>query len=301
VRRGTWALASVVLVATLGACARSSHPADGKLAVVASFFPLAEAAQRVGGGLVQVTDLTPPGVEPHDLELTPDQLAAISTAGVVLYVGGGFQPAVQDALPDAGGETVDVSAGVRTLPTPGGGAQAGLSADPHVWLDPVRYAAIVKTVEGALAQADPAGASSFATRARAFQNEIATLAGDYRVGLAHCTRNVIVTTHAAFGYLASRYGLDQEAISGLSPDAEPSPGRLVALQQLVERDGLTTIFTEELVSPKVAETLAAETGASVAVLNPLESLTAAELARGEDYVSVMRRNLATLRTALGCR
>jgi zinc transport system substrate-binding protein len=239
-------------------------------------------------------------VEPHDLELAPNQLEAISTADVLLYLGGGFQPAVEDALSDAGGETVDVSAGLRTLPIPAGDAQASLSADPHVWLDPALYSQVVGAVEGALAKADPADASTFGSNARAFQGQLARLADEYRSGLSSCTRHVIVTTHAAFGYLALRYGLHQEAISGLSPDAEPSPGRLAQLKQLVERDGITTIFTESLVSPKVAETLAAETGATTAVLNPLESLTPQELDEGEDYPSVMRQNLVTLRTSLGC-
>ena len=268
--------------------------------MVASFYPLAEAAQRVGGGLVKVTNLTAPGVEPHDLELAPNQLEAISTADVVLYLGGGFQPAVEDALHDAGGQTADVSTGLRTLPVPAGEAQASLSADPHVWLDPSLYSQVVGAIERALAKADSADASAFASNARAFQDQLARLADEYRNGLANCARHVIVTTHAAFGYLALRYGLQQEAISGLSPDAEPSPGRLAQLKQVVERDGITTIFTESLVSPKVAETLASETGATTAVLNPLESLTPEELARGEDYLSVMRQNLSTLRTALGC-
>jgi zinc transport system substrate-binding protein len=301
IRRGAGLVTLLVLVAALGSCARSSNAANGKLAVVASFYPLAEAAQRVGGGLVQVTNLTAPGVEPHDLELAPSQLEAISTADVVLYLGGGFQPAVEDALPDAGGETVDLSAGLRTLPVPAGDVQASLSADPHVWLDPALYSQVVGAIERRLAKADPAHASSFASNARAFQDQLARLADEYRIGLANCERHVIVTTHAAFGYLALRYGLQQEAISGLSPDAEPSPGRLAQLKQLVERDGITTIFTESLVSPKVAETLASETGATTAVLNPLESLTSQELAGGKDYVSAMRQNLSTLRTALGCR
>jgi zinc transport system substrate-binding protein len=298
-RRGA-AFALLVLVVAVGSCARSSNAAKGKLAVVASFYPLAEAAQRVGGGRVQVTNLTAPGVEPHDLELAPNQLEAISTADVVVYLGGGFQPAVEDALPDAGGETVDVSAGLRTLPVPAGETEASLSADPHVWLDPVLYSKIVDVIERVLAKADPAEASSFARNASAFQDQLGRLSDEYRNGLASCSRHVIVTTHAAFGYLALRDGLQQEAISGLSPDAEPSPGRLAQLKQLVERDGITTIFTESLVSPKVAETLASETGATTAVLNPLETLTAQEVARGEDYISVMRQNLATLRTALGC-
>jgi zinc transport system substrate-binding protein len=137
--------------------------------------------------------------------------------------------------------------------------------------------------------------------AAVFDGRLRALASEYRTGLADCARNVIVTSHAAFGYLAQRFGLQQESISGLSPEAEPTPDRLAELKALVERDGVTTIFTEELVSPKVAETLAQETGATTAVLNPLESLTPDEVSAGDDYASVMQQNLSELRTALGCR
>ena len=268
--------------------------------MVASFYPLAEAAEQVGGDHVQVTNLTAPGVEPHDLELKPSQLEAISTADVILYLGGGFQPAVEDAIRDAKGQTVDVSAALRTLPVPGGESEPSLTADPHVWLDPVLYGQVVQRVEEALAAASPQNASAFAENAATFGSKLGSLDAEYRTGLAHCARNVIVTSHAAFGYLSRRYGLQQEPISGLSPDAEPTPQHLADLKALVERDGVTTIFTEELVSPKVAQTLADETGATTAVLNPLESLTPDEMSAGDDYLSVMRGNLAELRTALGC-
>jgi zinc transport system substrate-binding protein len=290
-------LGSILLIS---GCRGQEAGADGPVHVVASFYPLAYAAQRVGGSLVQVTDLTPPGAEPHDLELTPDQLRSIATADVVLYLGGGFQPAVSDALGDATGRAIDVSNGLRSLPVPAGETEPSLSADPHVWLDPTIYSRIVGRIEVALADIDPQGRSRFASNARAFEDELARLDEAYREGLAHCARHEIVTSHAAFGYLAARYGLTQEAISGLTPDAEPTPRRLDDLRTLVEREGVTTIFTEELVSPKVAETLAHETGATTEVLSPLETLTPSETAAGQDYGSVMRDNLAKLQVALGC-
>jgi zinc transport system substrate-binding protein len=293
-------VAMMVLIGALAGCSGSSAGTRGTVSVVASFYPLAEAAEQVGGTAVSVTNLTAPGVEPHDLELTPQQIAAISTADVVLYLGGGFQPAVEDALTDATGTTVDVSADLRSLPVPGG-SDASLSADPHVWLDPVLYGDIVRTTEQALAGASPSNAAAFEANAAAFDARLRALASEYRTGLGDCARNVIVTSHAAFGYLAQRFGLQQESISGLSPEAEPTPDRLAELKALVERDGVTTIFTEELVSPKVAETLAQETGATTAVLNPLESLTPDEVSAGDDYASVMQQNLSELRTALGCR
>jgi zinc transport system substrate-binding protein len=160
---------------------------------------------------------------------------------------------------------------------------------------------LVDLVRDALTQADPSGRGTFDLNAARYQMDLKALVRSYQAGLRTCDRRVIVTSHAAFGYLAMKYGLKQEAISGISPEAEPDPQRLAELADLVKRTGVTTIFTEELVSPRVAETLARETGASTAVLNPLEGLTSGEQARGDTYVSVMHQNLATLRTALGCR
>ncbi len=286
-------------IASLAACAPDGSGGDGaKPLVVASFYPIAEAAQEVGKSHVTVTDLTAPGVEPHDLELTPRQLEDVAEADVVLYLGGGFQPAIEDAIGDAQGDVVDVGAGIPRDAAPQG--DDGLSTDPHVWLDPVRYERIVATTASALERADPQDRAAFERNAEAFTLRLEQLSDDYATGLSTCERHQIVTTHAAFGYLADRYGLTQEAISGLSPDAEPTPQRLAELKTIVERDHVTTIFTEELVSPKVADTLASETGATTEVLSPLESLTESELAAGDDYVSVMRSNLAKLEAALGC-
>jgi zinc transport system substrate-binding protein len=288
------------LAMAMTACSSTeSDKGSGRLEVVAAFYPVQEAAQQVGGNLVDVTNLTAPGVEPHDLELTPDQVEAIATADVVLYLGDGFQPAVQDAVGDASGTAVDLLASMPTV-TPPQGSEAGLTADPHVWLDPNLYEKMVAQIESALAAAAPADASTFRHNAAAFEQQITTLASDYASGLASCQRTTIVTNHAAFGYLASEYGLTQDAISGLAPDAEPSAQRLAQLKDLVQREGITTIFTEDLVSPKVAETLANEAGVSTAVLHTLEGLTADEVAAGDNYISQMRENLTTLEDVLGC-
>jgi zinc transport system substrate-binding protein len=286
----------------LSACGSPSSAADENgVSVVASFYPLAEAASRVGGNLVSVQNLTPPGVEPHDLELAPDDIEAIATADVIVYLGGGFQPAVEDALAEAeDAEAVDALAAVDTSPAPASEAEEGLTVDPHVWLDPVRYEEIVRAVADALANADPVNEATYAANADAYVAELATLDEEFRTGLWDCERTTIVTSHEAFGYLADAYGLTQVGILGLSPEAEPDPRRLAELRDLVEREGVTTIFSEELVSPKVAETLANEAGVEVAVLNPIESLTDAQVEAGEDYVSAMRENLDTLRRALGC-
>jgi zinc transport system substrate-binding protein len=277
----------------------SNDSSPGTLSVVAAFYPVFEAAQRVGGDLVDVTNLTAPGVEPHDLELAPDQAEAIATADVVLYLGEGFQPAVQDAVGDAQGRTVDLLAVLPTVEPPGG-SEEGLTVDPHVWLDPSLYAQMVDEVRAAFADAAPEHASTFRSNADAFTHEIDSLTDDYAAGLAHCDRSLLVTNHAAFGYLAAAYGLTQEAISGIAPDAEPSAQRLAELKTLVEEEGVTTIFTEDLVSPKVAQTLAEEAGVRVAVLHTLEGVSDEEVAAGADYGSQMQENLSTLQVALGC-
>ena len=257
----------------------------------------------VGGPVVAVTNLTPPGVEPHDLELDPEQVAEIAGADLVLYLGEGFQPAVQDAVDVvAEGEHVDLLQGIgraRTTSEPGE-PSAGDVVDPHVWLDPVLMRRIVDRIAETLGRLDPAHAAGFRNRADAFDADLAELDEEYRSGLSSCRRRVLVTSHAAFGYLADRYGLTQEPITGLSPEAEPDPERLAQLAADVQRTGTTTIFTETLVSPKVAQTLAREAGVTTAVLNPLEGLTQQQVQAGDDYLSVMRSNLAALRRGLDC-
>ena len=255
--------------------------------VVASFYPVAYAAQRVGGPSVKVHDLTPAGVEPHDLEITTREVDRMEDADLVLYVGGGFQPAVEDVAKRWVDDPVDVRpASVRA------------SDDPHFWLDPVVYRESVDVIARALATR---GVDGVPARRRAFDDELAALDREMRATLSTCDRRTIVTSHAAFDHLATRYGLREEPITGLSPESEPDAGRMASLADLVGRTGTTTIFTESLVSPRVARALAREAGVRTAVLNPLEGLSASERRAGDDYVSVMRRNLAMLASALGCR
>jgi zinc transport system substrate-binding protein len=277
--------------------------ADGRVDVVAAFYPLAEAVRQVGGDAVHVTDLTPAGAEPHDLELTPGQVDELEGAHLVVAMGHDFQPALEDIAGrrDAD-ETVfvldDLSIDAGDKSVEEGGANA---LDPHVWLDPELMQEIVATVAGALGRIDPERAQSYAANAQQYSEELAALDQEYAQGLAHCERDEIVTAHEAFGWLAKRYGLEQHAIAGIAPDQEPSADRIAELSDLAEKDGVTTIFTETLVSPRVAETLAREAGGLKSeTLNPLEGLTDDEIERGADYVSVMRDNLASLREALGC-
>jgi len=255
---------------------------------VAAFYPLAYAAERLGGSRIQVENLTPPGSEPHDLELAPKTVGRIETADVVLYLSHGFQPAVTDAAKQARGTLVDVLAGLPLHAS----SEQGLTADPHAWLDPILFARIVGRI-GTVLHAS--------ARAAALVTDLHRLDRAYREGLAHCARREIVTSHAAFGYLAQRYGLVQVPITGLTPESEPTAQQLANVVKLVRRTHATTVFFETLVSPRLADTVAREVGARTAVLDPIEGLTPAEQARGENYLSLMRRNLAALRTALACR
>lgn len=294
-------LASLAVSVVLAACGSAEDGAgsDDRPQVVAAFYPLFEAAQRVGGDLVRVHNLTPAGTEPHDLELNSRQVDRVQDASVVLLFGRGFQPALERAAERAGGTAVDLLAQSGSLlPAPDG--EDGLEADPHVWLDPTLQKGLVERVAGALAQADPANRAQYEANAGAYARELDELDSAFSQGLAQCTRRTFVTSHAAFGYLARRYGLTQEPIAGLAPDAEPSPRRMAELAQRVRADGTTTIFYETLASPEVAESLAREAGVGTAVLDPLEGLSDEDVRAGRTYVSVMRDNLAALRAALGC-
>jgi zinc transport system substrate-binding protein len=294
-------LIPVLIAALIGAgCQGGPEADDDRISVVASFYPLEFAAERLGGSCVAVTNLTPPGVEPHDLELSPDAVESIVTADLVLYLGGGFQPAVEEALPDAEGSIVDALGVVATEPAEGEAADEGLTVDPHIWLDPTRFREIVAASAAGLEAAGVPASCDVPRAADALRADLADLDDEFRTGLRDCDRDLLVTNHAAFGYLASAYGLRQEAISGLEPDVEPNPKRLADLKDLVEREGVTTILTEELVSPDVAQTLAGETGATTAVLFTIEGLSDDEVGEGEDYRSLMQKNLETLRVALGC-
>ena len=288
------ASAALTLSACGGAASSTADDQSGKLSVVAAFYPLQYAAQAVGGDAVNVTTLTEPGVEPHDLELTAAQVAEIAEADVVLYIKG-FQPAVDEAIDQqASDRAIDVAAGLTRL---SGDAAEGEATDPHVWLNPLNMAAIGQTVAARLADVDPNAAAAIESNTQKLTAAMTALDGEYKAGLATCAQQDMVVSHEAFAYLAAAYGLTQVGISGLSPDAEPSPARMKDVANLVEREGITTIYYETLVDPKVAQTIADETGAAAVVLDPLEGLAADSTS---DYVSVMQQNLATLRTGQGC-
>lgn len=261
--------------------------------MVAGFYPLAWAAEQVAGETHEVRDLTPAGAEPHDLELTTDQLDLLESAGTVLLLGGGFQPSLEEAagedavivLDELGIEGATAEHAHEGEEEHEEGEDGEERLDPHVWLDPLRMAEIVDVVAAELGRED---------QAAPVREELEALHERYERGLADCERDVVVTAHAAFGWLADRYGLHEEALTGISPEQEPDPRRMAELADLVRGEGVTTIFTEELVSPRVAEALAREAGVRTATLDPIEG-------GGGDYVDRMDENLQALREALGCR
>jgi zinc transport system substrate-binding protein len=276
----------MVLILALGAgvtaCSNGDGAASGQTEVVASFYPLAFAAEAIGGSGVSVTNLTPPGAEPHDVELSVRDVEQVRSADVVFYLGSGFQPAVERAVAGGDAEAVDLLEGPML--------RTEADIDPHVWLDPLRYAMVARRIGAVLARPT-----------QQFEQRLRNLDEEFESGLAECERREVVTSHDAFSYLAERYGLEQIAISGISPEAEPTPRELERVIADVRAHATTTVFFETLVSPRIAETVAREAGARIATLNPLEGLTEEEIETGEDYFSVMRTNLEALREALGCR
>lgn len=285
-------LATALLLTGCGDGADSGGGADAgddRVDVVAAFYPLAYLADRIGGDRVSVTNLTRPGVEPHDLELAPDQVARVGDADLVLVLDG-FQPAVDGAI-DGAGDTdrvVDVAADARLV-----------DGDPHFWLDLDRFAEVATLVGDRLAAVDPPNAGAYRSATASLVADLRSLDTEFETALATCESRDLVTSHEAFGYLAARYDLRQRGIAGIRPDAEPSPADLAAVSDFVDEHDVTTIYTETLVSPAVARTVADETGASTAVLDPIEGLD--ESSEGDDYLSVMRANLQTLRRGQHCR
>ncbi|TMR02647.1 zinc ABC transporter substrate-binding protein [Actinomadura soli] len=302
------ALALAGLAAALTGCANADADIPpGKTVVVASFYPVAWLAEQVGGDDVFVRTLTEPGAEPHDLELTARQVANVADADYAVYVRG-VQPAVDDAVRlHAKSRSLDAASVVRTLAPPeetegdeeahDGVRHEEADYDPHIWLDPSRMAGIATALGDRLAAADPGHAPGYRQRAGATAARLTALDREFRVGLAACKRRDIVTAHGAFGYLADRYGLHQIPVAGVDPASEPSPKRMADLTRRVSSAGATTIFTETLVSPKVARSLAREAGVRTAVLDPVEGI---EDGSSGDYMTIMAENLRTLRPALEC-
>ena len=323
-------LVAAALATSLAACGSDSSTADGAakkdgatLNVVTTFYPLQHAAERVGGSTVSVTNLTKPGADAHDLELKPKDAASIQQSSLLIYLKG-FQPSV-DASASSAPESFDVSSTANLSLHADDVTKVGVDAhehgdehgdeqgdeqgdheghdhgiyDPHFWLDPVRYASVVAAIGERFSKQDPKNASRYRSSAATFVKELTSLDGSFSSTLATCTSRELVTAHTAFGYLADRYKLHQVGVTAISPEQEPTPGRLKAVADYVRKHKVTTIYTEVLTSPAVAETVAKQTGAKVALLDPLEGLT--DKSPAKDYVSVMKANLQALKKGQSCR
>jgi zinc transport system substrate-binding protein len=299
-----WAIVFLLVVTALSACGAGGNK---KPVALTSFYPLYFLTAAIAGDRMEVRNLVPAGAEPHDWEPGTRDTAALKGARVFAYNGAGFEAWAAKALDAAPSKTrvaIEATSGLSLLPPPGEEG-AAFPNDPHVWLDPVLAKEMARKIADGLTQADPDGRAVYAQNLATLQGRLDRLDAGFKAGLGTCARKEIVTSHAAFGYLARRYGLEQIAVEGLAPDAEPTPARIAAVAETARARGATHIFFETLVSPRVAETIAREIGAQTLVLDPLEGLRE-EGGQGpgqgqQDYFSVMNDNLANLRTALGCR
>jgi zinc transport system substrate-binding protein len=267
---------------------------------VASFYPLYFFAQQIAGDNADVVNITPPGNDPHDFELTAQDMARIERARLLILNGDGLEAwgdRVVATIDPRHTHVVVAGEGLATQKI----AEDGESIlDPHLWISPPLARAMVERIERGFDQVDPQHAGLYASRALVLDAALRDLDAAFRDGLEHCAKRDIITSHAAFGYLAAAYHLNQVPIAGLSPDAEPSPRQLAAMAQFVRQHHVTVIFFERLVSPKLSETLAMEAGAQTMVLDPLEGLTNDDAVAGKTYFTQMRQNLANLETALQC-
>ncbi|MFF7947066.1 metal ABC transporter substrate-binding protein [Streptomyces griseorubiginosus] len=311
-RRLIPAVAAAGALAALSACSTDSAAAGntGRFDVVASFYPMAFLAEQIGGDHVHVTSLTQPGQEPHDLEISAKQTAQLQESDAVLYLKN-LQPSVDDAVAQSGIKTKIDATTLTSLEEHGNevgghaaehddehGEEAG-GKDPHIWLDPVKYAEVAQGVGAAFEKADPDHAADYKANTAALVKKLDALNTKFKDGLAHTDSKVFITTHAAFGYLAERYGLTEEAINGLDPESEPSANRVKDLETMAKADGVTTVFYETLVSDRTAKTIASDAGLKTDVLDPIEGITAKS--RGKDYFAVQEANLKALQGALGAK
>lgn len=292
----------VMAALALSACAPPADPADPagatstSMKVLTSFYPLQFVVERVGGDTVEIGTITPPGAEPHNLELSPAKVAELADASAVVFASG-FQAAVDEAVVQTAPEhSIDVADAAQLSTAGGGTAEDDDAGDPHFWLDPERLGDVTDVVAERLGELDPQNAAEYAANADQLNQELSTLDEDFSTGLATCERRTIVVSHEAYGYLTDRYDLEQTGVSGIDPEAEPAPARIAKIRRVIEGQDVTTIFTESLVNPKVAETLAADLGVTTAALDPIES----HADTSGDYLDVMRGNLSALREALGC-
>lgn len=285
---------ALTLSLSLSGCTVVPTKRPGTLSIVVGFYPIEFAAASVGGSHFTITDLTKPGVEPHEVELTPQQVAQIATADIVAYIPG-LAPAVDEAVMQNNPKAaLDVTQGITRLTAAADGAECPATdcrgfLDPHVWLDPLNEAIIGKNIAARASSLMTSQSATFEAGYSALSTSMQQLNAAYTGGLHTCETRTLVTSHAAFGYLARAYNLTQVGISGLDPTAEPSPARLAEVAAIAKKNNVSTIYYERLVSPAVADTLAATLGVKAAVLDTLEGKPPVG-----NFTTAMRLNLATL-------
>ncbi len=278
----------------------SPTPSAKKILVVTSFYPLYFLTSRIGADQIELLNLTPSGAEPHDYEPNARDITMLEKSALVIVNGAGLEPWYEATKKDLQKNKVRVLEAAKDLDrlqVMEGGKSV---TDPHVWLDPVLAAQEVTKITQALSEVDPDHRSIYEANGRRVNDELAVLDQEFSQGLAQCRQKNIITSHQAFGYLAARYQLHQIAIAGISPDSDPTPAELGRIVQFSKAQKVKYIFSEALVSPRLAETLAEEVEAKVLVFDPLEGLTPEDQAAGKDYFSIQRDNLRLLRTALEC-
>ena len=275
-------------------------------------------ATKVGGDKVEVTNMVPAGTEPHDWEPAATDVKNLEEADVFIYNGAGMEHWTEDvlgALDNKELKVVEASRGLTLLEgkeedeeetedsssdsdASDESTDSEITYDPHVWLNPLNAKAEMENIKNAFVEADPDNKDYYEQNYETYAEKFDQLDKEYKDGLADTKSKDLITSHEAFGYLCQAYGLNQVGIEGLSPDSEPDASRMNEIIKFAKENNVKTIFFEELVSPKVSETIADEIGAKTAVLNPLEGLTDDEISAGEDYFSVMESNLKTIEDAL---
>lgn len=300
---------SLSLLTGCGTQPADTAAGDGRLRVLTSFYPMYDFACKIGGDCIDVTNMVPSGTEPHDWEPSTNDLKNLEKADVFIYNGADMEPWADDLLVSRSDtlRVVEASENVELRTTDGEHEHAHEHEDadhhhgdfdPHVWLDPENAKIEMEAIRDALCAADPENSTVFQSNYEKYAAELDALDAEFREKLAPLPNRTIVVAHEAFGYLCDAYGLTQVGIEGLSPDSEPDPGRMAEVIDFVREHSISTIFFEELVSPKVAEAIASETGAQAKMLSPLEGLSDEQAAAGADYFSVMHDNLAALMEAL---
>lgn len=318
-KRGILVLAAVAALNMHAFATEEATDVGEKLKVMASFYPMYDFAEKIGGDYVEVTNMVPAGTEPHDWEPTATDIKNLEEADVFIYNGAGMEHWVEDVLASLENKdlkAVEASKGLELL---AGGEEAEatsedqtetdseaatddqaeeVSYDPHVWLSPKNAKQEMSNIKDALIEADPDHAEAYEQNYETYATKMDDLDAEYQEKLADTKSKDLIVAHEAFGYLCRDYGLNQVGIEGLSPDSEPDAKRMNEIVTFAKENNVKTIFFEELVSPKVAETIASEVGAKTEVLNPIEGLTDEEISAGEDYFTVMESNLEALSQAL---